>query len=636
MTETLSPPRLQPSRTSLLGVTMPAHCSVGVTVLIVHRDTLGRYLPEGTLVSLKDSAGKTVSATIDAEGVSRHEGASPNKVAWQLVDAHGLHLVAVNDEPLDPCRAAAAPPAVDIAMDETTIQATYLPPPISLNLRDEMTSPEADLLTEEQLEQLRLAGNNATLFLHGYNVPLGQYGTFASWEKRSDINAEPLLTTAHRASSATILQDIDKVNIQVPVARGKIANNLYHTPTENGSDEYREAYCNGSGAYNWFVHMEHQLNRAAGMTEEDWRPYTRMVGIAWFGDTGSVDFFQAELNAMAAGRRLVALLEQLDDAGIAINIISHSLGARVVLTALNLLGEQARHQWVDNVYLWEPAVADNALVNDASQDSHPLGMGVFPDAHKAVRKVVVLHSEEDGILGPPPEDARSFWQQVAEVTSPALRGARWLQDIFSADDMLDELIGSAGGAYGKKWWIFPAGLSTPFIRYYSDKAPADTVSPPVPQPMPVGPDPYGEDRAARAWQAFREMAIEEARAAIASADPLPTYDLLAPLAHHAVVSEEQAAAYIDTLQWLVGRNWRAGKAPRAALGSIGFDAVSAESEFIRLRLANEAYDFVDQTRWLFNHSGMKIPSAEVFEKSYQEGIVRPLIRDSGFGDYEPI
>ncbi|MGM0823594.1 MAG: hypothetical protein ACQEUY_02600 [Pseudomonadota bacterium] len=630
MTETLSPPRLQPSRTSLSGVTMPAHCSVGVTVLIVHRDTLGRYLPEGTLVSLKDSAGKTISATIDAEGVSRHEGAAPNKVAWQLVDASGQHLVAVNDEPLDPCRAAAAPPEVDIAIDETTIQATYLPPPISLNLRDEMTSPEDGLLTEEQLEQLRLAGNNATLFLHGYNVPLGQYGSFASWEKRRDISAKPLLTTAHTASSATILQDIDKVDIQAPVTRGKIANNLYHTPTENRPDEYREAYCNGSGACNWFVHMEHQLNRAAGMTEEDWRPYTRMVGIAWLGDTGSIDFFQAELNAMAAGRRLVALLEQLNDAGIAINIISHSLGARVVLTALNILGEQERYQWIDNVYLWEPAVADNALVNDASQDSHPLGMGVFPDAHKAVRKVVVLHSEEDGILGPPPQDARSFWQQVAEIISPT---AVWAHELFGADDMLDELIGSFGGAYGKKWWVFPAGLSTPFIQYYTDKAPADTVSPPVPPPMPVGPDPYGEDRAARAWQAFREMAIEEARAAIASADPLPTYDLLAPLAHHAVVSEERAATYIDTLQRLVGRNWRAGRAPRAALGSIGFGEVK-DIPFFQARLRTEAFDFVDQKNWLFDHSGMKIPSEEVFEKSYQEGIVNRIKDTSRFGRYE--
>jgi hypothetical protein len=38
---------------------------------------------------------------------------------------------------------------------------------------------------------------------------------------------------------------------------------------------------------------------------------------------------QAELNAMAAGRRMVPLLQQLQDAGIAVNLITHSLGARV-------------------------------------------------------------------------------------------------------------------------------------------------------------------------------------------------------------------------------------------------------------------------------------------------------------------
>ncbi|MDQ7727371.1 hypothetical protein [Halomonas sp. SpR8] len=130
------------------------------------------------------------------------------------------------------------------------------------------------------------------------------------------------------------------------------------------------------------------------------------------------------------------------------------------------------------------------------------------------------------------------------------------------------------------------------------------------------------------------MAIEEARDALASADPLPEYDLLAPLAHHTVVSEERAAAYIDTLQWLVGRNWRAGKVPRAALGSIGFGEVRKENRFVESKLVNEVYGFVDQTPWLFDHSGMKIPSAEVFEKSYQQGIVDRIKEASRFGRYE--
>ncbi|MCS2609458.1 alpha/beta hydrolase [Halomonas dongshanensis] len=635
MTETLSPPPLQPSRAGESGITAPSHCSVAVTVLIVHSDTLGRFLPEGTSVKLCDSEGNIFSARIDAEGISRHEGVTPGKVAWQLENTHGLHLVAVDDKLLDPRQAAAAPPEVEVAIEETTIQAAYLPPPISINLRDEKTTPEDDLLSEDQLEQLQLAGNNATLFLHGYNVPLGEYGTFASWEQHSDIDTPSLVTNAHTASRATILQDIEKVEMPVSITGRYTASNAYHTPTENRPDNVREAHCNGSGARNWFVHMEYQLNRAAGMTEEDWQPYTRMVSIAWFGDTGSVDFFQAELNAMAAGRRLVALLEQLNEAGIAINIISHSLGARVVLTALNILGEQERHQWVDNLYLWQPAVADNALVNDASQDSHPLGMGVFPDAHKAARKIVVLQSQQDGILGPPPSEAESFWARMVQYI-PSIWLSSTINAINSADDKMDAGLGRIGGAYTKKWWVIPIGLAGPVTNYYIDKAPANTVRPPTPRQPPVGPDPYGRERAAQAWAEFREQAIQEAREAIASTDPLPTYHLLAPLAHHAVVSEDRAAHYIDSLQRLVRRNWRADKSPRAALGSIGFNAVSVESLFIENLLRNKFFDFVDQTPWLFDHSGMKIPSDEVFEKSYEEGILRPLLRESGFGNYEPI
>ncbi|MCE8014038.1 hypothetical protein [Billgrantia desiderata] len=616
MSDTLAPPALQPSRASASGSSMPAHCCVSATVIIEHRDTLGRLLPAGTEVELCDIARRRYPARIDEYGISRHEGVMPGKAAWQVLGLHGQHLVAVDDVPMDPRFAAAAPPECDVVADETTLRATYLPPPIVINLREDADASAPDLLSDDELEQLRLAGNNATLFLHGYNVPFGGYHHFASWEQRDDVTERPMLVPAGSARTATIRQDTGTLAI----------------PRANASQ--LEGQFNGSAAHSWCLHMEYRLNSAAGMQDDDWRPYTRIVGVAWSGDTGAVDFFQAELNAMAAGRRLVALLGQLHEAGIAINVICHSLGARVILTALNILGERSQYQVLDNLYLWQPAVADNALVNDPTQDSHPLGMGVFPDAHKAVRNVVVLHSQEDGILGPPPERTRSFWQQVVETMNPAARGARWARETFGADDWLDELIGTAGGAYGKKWWVFPSGLSTPITQYYLDKAPADTVRPPIPRQPPVGPDPYGRERAARGWQAFKEQAMQEARDALASGETLPTYHLLAPLAHHAVITEARAARYVDALQALVARSWRAGKTPRAALGHIGFVEVSKENDLTREKLANRTFDFVDQTLWLFDHSGMRIPSEEVFEKSYKEGIYDHIKETSRFGRYD--
>ncbi|MFC3285021.1 hypothetical protein [Litchfieldella rifensis] len=619
MNDSIAPPAIQPSKYSTSGVSVPPHCSVGVTVLIEHRDTLGRPLPEGTEVELRDASRRTSLARIDADGLSRHEGVTPGKVAWQLRDGYGQHLVAVDGAPVVPGLAAAAPPERDVVAGETSLRATYLPPPLAINLRGEAAPDSPDLLSEEQLEQLRLAGSNATLFLHGYNVAYGHHRHFATWAQRDDITEAPLLVPSGTARIATIRQEIEGL-----AAR------------RSADAEPLDEQFNGSAAHNWYVHMEYRLNRAAGMAEDDWRQYTRLVRVAWPGDTGSTDFFQAELNAMAAGRRLVALLGQLDEAGIAINVISHSLGARVILTALNILGEQGHHRVVDNLYLWQPAVADNALSNDPSQDSHPLGMGVFPDAYKAVRNVVVLHSQEDGVLGPPPSETPAFWRHVAEATIPAARLGRWAAETFGADDWKDELFGSVGGAYDKKWWVFPSGLSAPISRYYADKAPANTVIPPIPRQPPVGPDPYGRQRSARAWREFRAQALQEARDALASGEPLPAYRLLTPLAHHAVITEARAAEYIEALQRLVARHWRAGKPPRAALGHIGFGAVRDESDFIERKLGNKTYDFVDQTPWLFDHSGMRIPSEEVFEKSYQDGIVRPLLRSSGFGHYEPI
>jgi len=144
--------------------------------------------------------------------------------------------------------------------------------------------------------------------------------------------------------------------------------------------------------------MQYQLNRAAGFDPSKPDDYTRIVSVAWSGDVAAHDFFRSELNAQRAGRRLVPLLWQLHQEGIKINVITHSLGARVLLTALNILGEQ-HTDLLDHAFLWQPAVADNALTNRTTGDPHPFKTGVFPYAHRAARQFAVLHSANDSILG---------------------------------------------------------------------------------------------------------------------------------------------------------------------------------------------------------------------------------------------
>jgi hypothetical protein len=42
---------------------------------------------------------------------------------------------------------------------------------------------------------------------------------------------------------------------------------------------------------------------------------------------------------------------------------------------------------------------------------------------------------------------------------------------------------------------------------------------------------------------------------------------------------------------------------------------------------------VDQSRWLFDHSGMKFPSELLFEKVYKDRIMILLLDSVGFGAY---
>ena len=121
--------------------------------------------------------------------------------------------------------------------------------------------------------------------------------------------------------------------------------------------------------------------------------------------TVSMNFFRAEMYANEAGRRLAGILKQLIDDGIHVNIITHSLGARVALSAMNILGDMAGkyENRIDNLILWEPAVADNALTNlekyNEKKAFNPLAMEIFPYAYKVPKHITVLYSQEDGVLG---------------------------------------------------------------------------------------------------------------------------------------------------------------------------------------------------------------------------------------------
>ena len=104
--------------------------------------------------------------------------------------------------------------------------------------------------------------------------------------------------------------------------------------------------------------------------------------------------------ANETGRDLAKFIQELDK-DTKINIITHSLGARVALSALNILGDfdGEYDNRIDNLIMLEAAVADNAITKNYTRENNPLAMELFPFAHKAVKSMRVMYSLEDGVLG---------------------------------------------------------------------------------------------------------------------------------------------------------------------------------------------------------------------------------------------
>ncbi|UQG58649.1 alpha/beta hydrolase [Marinobacter sp. M3C] len=634
-----------PSTTPLGAHGAPVCKRETANVLLSRSDTLGRPRAFIDAGKIEDESGRSFTATLQNGTEHTPDNAEArftklltgNAQWYGPEEPKGEHLIGFDtvSEQLRfaPGHTLSEGVELTVIQGERKARAIHLPPPVFINLREE-ASPSEDLLTDDQLDYFRANGNNALIFMHGYNVPHGEWGRFLKYDGSREAyhgNA-PSFAKANtwHPNRATVWQDTAALSA-------------------NSSVSLEDEKLNGGGAHNWAVHMEYQLNRAAGFDGEDWMPYSRIINISWPGDTGSTDFMQAELNAMASGRRLAPLLLQLANAGIAINLLSHSLGARVALTALNIMGIIGKRDLVDHLFLWQPAVADNALTNDSSRDVHPLGLGVFPAAHSAARKIVVLHSRGDGILGADNSEDEAWWRKALSFKHPVATTA-W--DLATADDPMDDVLGNLRGAYDKKWWTFPSFLDNGFgpaiEKLYTDYLPLtfEAWMTAHPQRSLATPETL-KQTVQENWTRLEKDILTEANAlwqpcidCLRNGERPPDYTLLAPLNHNASVSPQMAKDYVLRLKKLAANNWAPEQRPRPALGYVGFEEVTGETagpfrdKFLEDRLLNESWLVVDQSRWLFSHSGMRIPTQELFEEVYQRQIMKNrLLANSKFGRY---
>ena len=145
--------------------------------------------------------------------------------------------------------------------------------------------------------------------------------------------------------------------------------------------------------------MEDNLNRATNQFARDnYTKYTRCVHIAWNGDVFAANYLEAEPNADEAGIKLVGLLQQLKKEGIAINVISHSLGNRVLLRAMAELAAKGETNVIDHAFLWDAAVPATALSSNERQQLMNKPSDQFLSAVEAAKKITVLYSKNDLVL----------------------------------------------------------------------------------------------------------------------------------------------------------------------------------------------------------------------------------------------
>jgi esterase/lipase superfamily enzyme len=113
--------------------------------------------------------------------------------------------------------------------------------------------------------------------------------------------------------------------------------------------------------------------------------YGLVIGFTWPGMATSLGYFTAMLSAKRAAPYLLDLVNALRGEAHTVDVQTHSLGARVALTAL----KNPKKVFVDNLILSAPAV-DNHLL-EPEQDFFP--------AMDSCNRCMVYHSRQDSVLG---------------------------------------------------------------------------------------------------------------------------------------------------------------------------------------------------------------------------------------------
>lgn len=335
----------------------------------------------------------------------------------------------------------------------------WLPhPPINIDLRD---PDHFELLSNEQLAYFKNNNSqqpNATLFIHGFNVPFGEYGREIICERQAQTSTNTAYQVSMNPEAKAPLQTSKPSERRASFGPNPatIYRNIHHAYNLFGPNiEYLNVTTkniNGSGAHNWWIHMEHNLNKAAGFEGFDYYynpkkpPYTRLINIAWSGKPANeLDYIAIEPVAAKTAFAVVQLIQQLRKKNITVNIIAHSAGNVVLIKAMQQLGVSLHGQHsIQNAFMWEAAIPNTALSpNSDMLDGSFSKFWQTENAHRAANKIFVLYSRHDNVLGPIPIKFTKNYQPDLSLKYQTPGGKLYTKIALSIN-LIDKLTEKAG------------------------------------------------------------------------------------------------------------------------------------------------------------------------------------------------
>ncbi|MCH9743372.1 MAG: alpha/beta hydrolase [Gammaproteobacteria bacterium] len=274
---------------------------------------------------------------------------------------------------------------------KSLINLEYIMPPIIINLRHDALPHERntrELLSHMEIDYFKQKGNNALIFIHGFNL---KYGKFGSQIEKAGLIADSLPYPVTSSSDRTLYRNLEMIQ--------KRFGNIEPYHYSQNSSLNLDPWLNGYDAHNWFVHMEDNLNRATQQFDRtNYCSFTRNINVAWSSDLLPIKYMAAEKPADQAGKDLVPLILQLHQHNIHINIIAHSLGCRVLLSLMHQLGLLGKDNILDHVILWQAATPANVFTDNPDQDYSVKKDWQYFRAYRASCKVTILYSQHDWVL----------------------------------------------------------------------------------------------------------------------------------------------------------------------------------------------------------------------------------------------